>query len=96
MVNSGLTGGDTVKLHAYISADHGLIRFTILDTVSNVVATNEVNADIALAGVTSTIPCDEMIEAMFKIGQSMPSALRETALGGCRYANEKKIEAGGF
>ncbi|WP_102027339.1 L-serine ammonia-lyase, iron-sulfur-dependent, subunit alpha [Salirhabdus sp. Marseille-P4669] len=41
-----------------------------------------VSADMALAGVTSRIPCDEVIDAMFKIGQSMPSALKETALGG--------------
>ncbi|RFU68820.1 L-serine ammonia-lyase, iron-sulfur-dependent, subunit alpha [Bacillus sp. V59.32b] len=41
-----------------------------------------VAADMALAGITSRIPCDEVIGAMFKIGQSMPSALRETAQGG--------------
>ncbi|WP_066288553.1 L-serine ammonia-lyase, iron-sulfur-dependent, subunit alpha [Bacillus sp. FJAT-29937] len=39
-------------------------------------------ADMALAGITSRIPCDEVIHAMFLIGQSMPSALRETAEGG--------------
>ncbi|MBD7983493.1 L-serine ammonia-lyase, iron-sulfur-dependent, subunit alpha [Sporosarcina sp. Sa2YVA2] len=41
-----------------------------------------VGADMALAGVVSKIPTDEVIEAMHKIGQSMPSALRETAKGG--------------
>ncbi|RDU38535.1 L-serine ammonia-lyase, iron-sulfur-dependent, subunit alpha [Neobacillus piezotolerans] len=41
-----------------------------------------VAADMALAGIKSRIPCDEVIDAMFKIGQSMPSALRETAQGG--------------
>jgi len=41
-----------------------------------------VAADMALAGITSRIPCDEVIDAMFKIGQTMPSALRETAEGG--------------
>lgn len=41
-----------------------------------------VAADMALAGVTSRIPCDEVIDAMFRIGQSMPSALKETAQGG--------------
>jgi len=41
-----------------------------------------VAADLALAGVKSRIPCDEVIEAMFKIGQSMPVALKETAQGG--------------
>ena len=41
-----------------------------------------VGADMALAGVVSRIPTDEVIEAMHKIGQAMPSALRETAKGG--------------
>jgi L-serine dehydratase len=41
-----------------------------------------VAADMALAGIVSRIPCDEVIDAMYKIGLSMPSALRETAQGG--------------
>ncbi|MCM3003811.1 L-serine ammonia-lyase, iron-sulfur-dependent, subunit alpha [Priestia koreensis] len=39
-------------------------------------------ADMALAGVTSRIPCDEVIDAMYRIGQTMPVALKETAKGG--------------
>jgi L-serine dehydratase len=39
-------------------------------------------ADMALAGITSRIPCDEVIDAMFRIGQAMPTALKETAQGG--------------
>lgn len=46
-------------------------------------ASNAVTAaDMALAGVTSRIPCDEVIDAMYKVGQRMPSAFRETAQGG--------------
>lgn len=41
-----------------------------------------VAADMALAGVESVIPCDEVIEAMFRIGQTMPTTLKETARGG--------------
>lgn len=41
-----------------------------------------VAADMSLAGITSAIPCDEVIEAMYRIGQAMPVALRETAQGG--------------
>ena len=41
-----------------------------------------VAADMALAGIKSRIPCDEVIGAMFRIGQSMPATLRETAQGG--------------
>ncbi|MEH7382484.1 L-serine ammonia-lyase, iron-sulfur-dependent, subunit alpha [Bacillus sp. JJ1533] len=41
-----------------------------------------VAADMALAGITSRIPCDEVIDAMYRIGQTMPTALKETARGG--------------
>lgn len=41
-----------------------------------------VAADLALAGVKSRIPCDEVIDAMYRIGKNMPRTLRETALGG--------------
>lgn len=41
-----------------------------------------VAADMALAGVESRIPCDEVIDAMYKIGQSMSMDLKETAGGG--------------
>lgn len=39
-------------------------------------------ADMSLAGIESRIPCDEVIEAMYKVGKDMPRTLRETALGG--------------
>jgi L-serine dehydratase len=41
-----------------------------------------VAADMALAGIKSRIPCDEVIDAMYRIGLQMPRALRETAEGG--------------
>lgn len=39
-------------------------------------------ADMALAGVTSRIPFDDAVDAMNRVGKALPSALRETALGG--------------
>ncbi len=39
-------------------------------------------ADMALAGVRSRIPIDEVVTAMREVGESIPSALRETAQGG--------------
>ncbi|WP_142506397.1 L-serine ammonia-lyase, iron-sulfur-dependent, subunit alpha [Melghirimyces algeriensis] len=39
-------------------------------------------SDMAMAGIESRIPCDEVIAAMYDIGKSMPRTLRETALGG--------------
>ncbi|WEG11620.1 L-serine ammonia-lyase, iron-sulfur-dependent, subunit alpha [Pullulanibacillus sp. KACC 23026] len=62
-----------------------------------------VAADMALAGIRSAIPCDEVIEAMYKIGLAMPRAFRETAEGGLAdtptarafearlYGNQKEI-----
>ena len=41
-----------------------------------------ISADLALAGVESRIPVDEVIEAMDKIGRGLPAELRETGLGG--------------
>ena len=41
------------------------------------------SAQIALAGVKHPIPFDEMVEAMYKVGLSLPFELSETALGGC-------------
>lgn len=41
-----------------------------------------ISADMALAGVTSIIPFDEVVEAMLKVGRSMPCDLRETGMGG--------------
>lgn len=39
-------------------------------------------ADMALAGVESVIPFDEVVWAMDRVGRSMPAALRETSDGG--------------
>jgi L-serine dehydratase len=67
-------------------------------------ATGVVNAmacaDMALAGIKSAIPFDEVVDAMYRIGKALPAALRETSMGGlattptgeavrCRLANNK-------
>lgn len=39
-------------------------------------------AELALSGVTSVIPCDEVIDAMRSVGEALPSSLRETGQGG--------------
>lgn len=39
-------------------------------------------ADMALAGVESVIPPDEVIDAMRQIGRALPESLRETSAGG--------------
>lgn len=39
-------------------------------------------ADLAMSGVYSKIPFDEVVWSMYKVGRQLPSELRETALGG--------------
>ncbi len=41
------------------------------------------SAEMALSGIKSVIPFDEISDAMLKIGRRMPRDLKETALGGC-------------
>ena len=41
-----------------------------------------VAADMALAGIESQIPVDEVVDAMYQVGSSLPTAFRETAEGG--------------
>ncbi|MCD7805764.1 MAG: L-serine ammonia-lyase, iron-sulfur-dependent, subunit alpha, partial [Lachnospiraceae bacterium] len=40
------------------------------------------SADLAIAGVESRIPADEVFDAMRSIGRSLPENIRETGLGG--------------
>lgn len=56
--------------------------------------------DLAMAGITSHIPFDEVVDAMFRVGKALPSTLRETALGGIAVtptglALKEKIFGGG-
>lgn len=44
--------------------------------------TAQAAADMALAGVVSIIPPDEVIQVMHEVGQQMPESLRETGIGG--------------
>ena len=39
-------------------------------------------ADLAMSGVTSRIPFDDTVLAMYKVGKQLPCELRETAMGG--------------
>ncbi len=41
------------------------------------------SAEMALAGIKSAIPFNEMTDAMYRVGKKLPVELRETALGGC-------------
>ena len=51
-------------------------------------------ANMALAGYDAVVPLDEVIETMLRVGESLPSALRCTALGGLSVTRaSREIEA---
>ena len=43
-------------------------------------------AELALAGIESIIPFDEVVDAMYRVGRALHPTLRETALGGLAIA----------
>lgn len=57
--------------------------------------------DMALAGIRSVIPIDDVISAMREVGLSLPASLKETAGGGlantpCARELEKQLNLGDF
>lgn len=48
------------------------------------------SAEMALAGITSFIPFDEVVITMGQVGRSIPSSLRETAEGGLAISKTAK------
>ena len=60
----------------------GLVEMPCAKRNASGVANALVSADLALSGIFSEIPFDEVVEAMYKVGKALPSTLRETALGG--------------
>lgn len=60
----------------------GLVEIPCIKRNASGVAGAFVAAELALAGIKSAIPADEVILAMKRVGDTMPSALKETAEGG--------------
>ena len=60
----------------------GLVEIPCIKRNASGVAGAFVAAELALAGIKSAIPADEVIWSMKKIGDVMPAALKETAEGG--------------
>lgn len=60
----------------------GLVEMPCAKRNASGVANAMVSADLALSGIFSEIPFDEVVEAMYKVGKALPATLRETALGG--------------
>lgn len=60
----------------------GLVEVPCVKRNASGVAMALVAAELALAGCGATIPADEAIGAMRRVGRAMPESLRETAEGG--------------
>ena len=60
----------------------GLVEIPCIKRNAGGVAIALSAADMALAGVESRIPFDDVVEAMNRVGKALPAALRETAGGG--------------
>jgi L-serine dehydratase len=89
-----LNGGDNESIaHAAAMALKNLLGL-VCDTVGGLVevpcvkrnvvgAVNAIaSADMAVAGIHSQIPPDEVIDAMREVGEALPRSLRETGEGG--------------
>ena len=60
----------------------GLVEIPCIKRNGMLVSLGILAAELALAGVESFIPVDEMIDVMGKVGRALPPSLRETACGG--------------
>ena len=60
----------------------GLVEVPCIKRNAMGAANAMVAADLALAGIISVIPADEVIETMYRIGCALPMTLKETSLGG--------------
>lgn len=60
----------------------GLVEFPCALRNASGVTNSIISCDLAMAGVKSIIPFDEVVMSMFEVGNSLPASLRETALGG--------------
>ena len=89
-----LNGGDAECINHAVAMSLKNLLGLVCDTVAGLVeipcvkrnvvgAVNAISsADMAVAGVRSKIPPDEVIDAMREIGEVMPKTLRETGQGG--------------
>ena len=64
----------------------GLVEYPCQIRNASGVANALAAAELALSGVSTLIPFDEMLDTMAAVGRRIPPELRETALGGCAAA----------
>lgn len=89
-----LNGGDSESITHAVAMSLKNLMGLVCDTVGGLVevpcvkrnvvgGVNAIaSADMAVAGIRSQIPPDEVIDAMREVGESLPKTLRETGMGG--------------
>ena len=60
----------------------GLVEVPCIKRNAMGVANAFVASELALAGIRSVIPAEEVIQSMKRVGRQMPPSLKETAEGG--------------
>lgn len=71
----------------------GLVEYPCLFRNSSGAINAYISAEMALAGITSLVPFDEVVKAMREVGDEMHSAFKETAMGGvAATATGKRIQ----
>ncbi|HHX50888.1 MAG TPA: L-serine ammonia-lyase, iron-sulfur-dependent, subunit alpha, partial [Clostridia bacterium] len=60
----------------------GLVEVPCIKRNAAGTANAMIAVDMALAGIKSLIPLDDVILAMKEVGEALPASLRETACGG--------------
>lgn len=60
----------------------GLVEYPCTFRNGSGVVNALISADMALAGVTSIVPFEEVADTMYKVGEVLPFSLRESGIGG--------------
>lgn len=60
----------------------GLVEVPCIKRNGMLVSMAFMAADMAMAGISSVIPADEVVDALYEVGRALPPSLRETGRGG--------------
>lgn len=72
----------------------GLVEVPCIKRNSAGAVNAAVSAQMAMAGIKSAIPADEVVDSMRRIGNALPAALRETSEGGLAVTESARKIAG--
>ncbi len=71
----------------------GLVEVPCIKRNGMLVSLAFMASDMALAGIESVIPADEVVDALYEVGRALPPSLRETGRGGVAASSTGKAIA---